>query len=180
MSPMPPMQPMYPSSFDMLTTHGIIADDLVGYVTGAPSPYLQQYVAQRGGVPMQGDILPGQILPDNLPHVMQGAQIQQQPQADIYQNPDINAPAQKDKTQMWKKIAAGVLLTALVTFGAIKAKDFMKNMNIPPSNGSSFKSTMKKFGGGLKNVFVTKPVEFFKKTGTGIKNKFKKKPATTV
>ena len=46
------MQPIYPNCFDLLTTHGVIHNDLVGYITGTPSAYLQNYVAQRGVVPM--------------------------------------------------------------------------------------------------------------------------------
>ena len=30
--------PIYPNCFDQLTTHGIVAEDVVGYITDSPSP----------------------------------------------------------------------------------------------------------------------------------------------
>ena len=88
----------YPNCFDQLTTHGIVAEDVVGYITDSPSPYLQNYVAQRGGytpsVPWTPSI-PGRVLPDPLPSVSpQGGPVmgyepprmqERLPRGDVYQ-----------------------------------------------------------------------------------------------
>ena len=95
--------PLYANCFDRLTTNGVIAEDLMGYVTGTPSPYLQNYVTQRGGVPN----LPGQILPDTLtPAIGTPKQIKQStnlPQGDTYNiapkniGPEILEPKNKKR-----------------------------------------------------------------------------------
>jgi hypothetical protein len=109
---------MYPSSFDLLTTHGVIADDLLNYVKDTPSPYLQAYVAQRGWTP---DV-PGQVLPDTLPTLPP----QYLPKTDVYQNgqhmQDINALQKKDKWDTTKKVGLAVLLTGLAVFGIVKGR----------------------------------------------------------
>lgn len=140
--------PLYANCFDQLTTNGIIAEDLMGYVTGTPSPYLQNYVAQRGGVPN----LPGQMLPDTLTPAIRGkgniAQNQTPlPKGDIYNvapkniGPETLEPSKNRKIDTAKKIAAGILLAGLATLGIVKgkslfvkAKTFFKNKFHNPSN----------------------------------------------
>lgn len=122
--------PALPNCFDLLTTHGVIAEDMVGYITDTPSPYLQNYVAQHSqALP----IIPGQILPDNMPVLPQPAPL---PKNDVYQpsNPQEKIPSQseltpktfnkKNKWDKFKKAAAAILLTGLIVFGAVKGKDF--------------------------------------------------------
>ena len=129
MQPISGNVPVYANCFDRLTTNGIIAEDLMGYVTGTPSPYLQNYVAQRGGAPS----LPGQMLPDTLtpaindsPYPAQNAQ--PIPQGDIYNvapkniGPETLQPKNKKKTDLIKQIAAGVLIATLATLGIVKGK----------------------------------------------------------
>lgn len=125
----------------MLTMHGIIPDDLTGYVTGTPSPYLQNYVAQRGGVPS----LPGQILPDPLPGV---PQMQQQPVNDTYQKPQryvdtTPQPYQEPSTQkkgkgnIWKSIAMSVILSVGASLLLAKGIRTIKGTTIPPAPAGS-------------------------------------------
>ena len=107
----PQTYPIYPDCFDMLTTHGIVAEDVKGYITDKPSPYLQNYVAQRGWAPT----LPGQILPDPLPTLPNPQPL---PKGNIYpsvypQHPDKNTLVNKGKYDTAKKIALGILLTGL-------------------------------------------------------------------
>lgn len=115
--------PAYPNCFDNLTTNGIIAEDVVGYITDMPSPYLQNYVAQRGWAPT-GQALPGQILPDPLPHLQNPQPL---PRGDIYQSvqpkpPDTKTLVRKDKYETAKKVALGMLLTGLAVLGIVKGK----------------------------------------------------------
>ena len=120
--------PIYPNCFDLLTTHGVVADDVVGYITDQPSPYLQNYVAQRGWPPS----VPGQILPDALPAAPAPTPL---PRTDVYQTaaaekahtpdsvPDknqINDFVKQPNHESWKKAAAAILLTGLTAFGLYK------------------------------------------------------------
>lgn len=180
------MYPMYPNCFDLLTTHGVIAEDLVGYVTGNPSPYLQNYVAQRGGVPS----LPGQPLPDPLPNVP----LQRTPMADTYQLPAApkSVPAAfEDKSNSWnktKKILAGLLLTGLAAFGIVKGRDLFVRIKNPSNTSSSWSSNIKTWfqnkASWLKNKFKKNPqpqapqpsVPWYTKFGNWFKNIFKTKP----
>lgn len=123
--------PMYPNCFDQLTTHGIVADDVMGYITDAPSPYLQNYVAQQGWNPS----MPGQILPDPLPNVQPPQQL---PRGDIYQSvnpkhPDASTFVKKDKYDTAKKVALGLLLTGLAVFGVMKGKSIIAKLRGTPT-----------------------------------------------
>lgn len=121
--------PMYPNCFDQLTTHGIVAEDVVGYITGTPSPYLQNYVAQRGWAPS----MPGQIMPDPLPTLQPPNPL---PKGDVYQkqstqntvptNQQINNFVNPQKNDNWKKIALALLLTGVTCFGAYKFSSALK------------------------------------------------------
>lgn len=114
----PQQLPMYPNCFDALTTHGIVADDVVGYITDAPSPYLQGYVAQRGWAPN----VPGQVLPDPLPTLPPKGQL---PKGDVYQGvakPNENTFVKKNKYETAKKVALACLLAGLAVFGVMKGK----------------------------------------------------------
>ena len=121
------MNPIYPNCFDLLTTHGIVADDVVGYITGEPSPYLQNYVAHRAGVPT----VPGQILPDGLPNVPRRGEVYG-PKQDTYQPqtppPLPEAPHKKNGWDTAKKVAAGLLIAGLAGFGIYKGKDFITKL----------------------------------------------------
>lgn len=140
--------PVYPNCFDQLTTHGVIAEDAVGYITDMPSPYLQNYVAQRGWAPS----LPGRVLPDPLPTVQPQQPL---PKGNMYntvypQHPNKHTLAPKDKYSTLKKVALTVLLGGLAVLGIVKGRQVIKN-------------------GGLKNIGTTlaKP---FKTAGTWIKD----------
>lgn len=131
---MQPFNPVYPNCFDMLTTHGVIADDLVGYVTGYPSPYLQNYVAQRGG---WNPGLPGRVLPDPLPGVPPMPPL---PQNDVYQptpqqqSPVISPelPNKKMHSSTWKKIGLAILLSIGASLGIAKTGRLIKGTPLPP------------------------------------------------
>lgn len=169
------MYPMYPNCFDMLTTHGIIAEDLVGYVTDTPSPYLQNYVAQRGFNPS----LPGQVLPDPLP----GVTPRYQPRSDIYEpvrpRPVIT-PHKKDRWGTFKKIAAAALLIGLGGFGIYKARkpiaNFWKGLTTPPASGQ--KPWYTKAWDWVSKPFKTPPGQkaWYQKAWDWIKKPFTKTP----
>lgn len=125
------MQPLYPNCFDMLTMHGIIPDDLTGYVTGTPSPYLQNYVAQRGGIPQ-----------------MPQMQIPQQPNNDVYQKPQgyvgptpppaPEIPSSKKKNNnIWKSIAMSVILSVGASLLLAKGIRMVKGTTVPPAPAGS-------------------------------------------
>lgn len=123
--------PIYPNCFDNLTTNGIVAEDVVGYITDTPSPYLQNYVAQRGWPPTQA--LPGQVLPDPLPTLQNPQPL---PKGDIYQSvqpkhPDANTFVRKDKYDTAKKAALGLLLTGLTVLGIVKGKKLISKLRAP-------------------------------------------------
>ena len=158
--------PMYPSCFDQLTTNGIIAEDLVGYVTGTPSPYLQNYVAQRGGTPS----IPGRTLPDTLTPAVPPKQ--PLPQGDIYNvapkdiGPNTLEPPQKHKINNIKEIATGLLLAGLAVFAFIKGKtvlstlknafnNIFKHTPTPPSGTPWFKNLGQNIINGGKKVLQT-------------------------
>lgn len=152
--------PIYPNCFDQLTTNGVIADDVVGYITDTPSPYLQNYVAQRGWQP-QGQILPGQILPDPLPNVQPHTPL---PKGDVYQTvPNNLGPdtfVKKDKYKKAKEVATGLLLVGLIALGIVKGKGLVnKILKKPPTTGTASGGTPKwcqnigtSIKGGLKKV----------------------------
>lgn len=121
----PQNYPIYPNCFDQLTTHGVLADDVVGYITDMPSPYLQNYVAQRGWQPS----LPGQVLPDPLPNVQPKTPL---PQGSIYHDVPQNLGPQtfekKDNFKNAKNVATGLLLTGLIAFGIVKGKNFISKL----------------------------------------------------
>ena len=130
------MQPIYPNCFDLLTTHGVIHNDLVGYITGTPSPYLQQYVAQRGGVPLAPAPAPG------VPAAPQ-AQISQQPAADAYQKPQIHSEPQAEapslhshnpkKNNIGKSIAMSLILSLGASLLLAKGIRVIKGTTVPPA-----------------------------------------------
>lgn len=113
--------PMYPNCFDQLTTHGVIADDLVGYITDVPSPYLQNYVAQRGWPPS----MPGQIMPDPLPNMQPPQRL---PRGDVYQTIPPQGPQayppypQQKPSNTWRKVALTALIVGLTALGLWKGK----------------------------------------------------------
>ena len=182
------MYPIYPNCFDVLTTNGIITEDLVGYVTGTPSVYLQNYVAQRGGVPS----LPGQPLPDPLPNVP----LQRTPVSDTYQTPEktIYPPVNTvdDKNAKWntaKKVLTGLFLGGLAVLGVVKGKDLYNKLKNFSANGNSvlnsignwFKNIGTKIKDGFKKIFKPQPqpqqsVPWYTKIIDSIKNLFKTKP----
>lgn len=158
---------IYPNCFDLLTTHGIVADDVVGYITDQPSPYLQNYVAQRGWPPS----VPGQILPDALPAAPAPAPL---PRNNVYQTvateqprnpqgvPDknqINDFVKQPKNDGWKKAALVILLTGLSAFGLYKLGagiKAIKNGTWTTSAGNFFKNignSLKSAGTAIANFF---------------------------
>ncbi len=153
----PQQYPMYANCFDRLTTNGIIADDVVGYVTGTPSPYLQNYVAQRGFVPT----MPGQIMPDALPTLppqmpmsvagmapnmsQQTAPTTGSIYKDIPRDIGVDTLKPKSKNETIKKIVAGVLIGGLAAFGIYKGVNLFKN------GGVGFKAAMTNFWNSLKS-----------------------------
>lgn len=167
-----PTASIYPNSFDMLTTHGIIAEDLVGYVTDTPSPYLQNYVAQRGWNPT----LPGQVLPDPLPNVKP----QQPLPKDVYQPVLPKEPEKKDKYSTVKKLAAAALILGLGTFGIIKGSKWISNFikKNPPSNPSGNTPWYKKFGDWISKPFKTQAGQkpWYQKFGDWVSKPFKSTP----
>lgn len=115
------MTQIYPNCFDSLTTNGIIADDVMGYITGTPSPYLQNYVAQRGWAPD----MPGRMMPDPLPNVQPKLPLPN----DVYEKPQIHEPS--NKLALWKKIAAGILIAGVSIFAAVKCKNLFSKIRGP-------------------------------------------------
>ena len=124
--------PMYPSSFDRLTTNGIITDDLWGYVTGQPSPYLQHYTAQMGGVPNLSYGPYSQVMP-------QARNNQVLPQGSIYNDiprnigPDTLIPKSKTDIKKIKQVATAILLGGLAIFGIIKGRNWIKSLSPKPT-----------------------------------------------
>ena len=150
--------PIYANCFDRLTTNGILVEDVVGYITGTPSPYLQNYVAQRGWPAS----LPGRILPDALPPAPMPAPMSVPAGSNpvytnnppsvsqnntIPTNIDKNTLVKKDKYETAKKIAAGALITGLVVFGAIKGVQLFK------TGGASIKTMLSNGWNKVKNFF---------------------------
>ena len=154
--------PVYANCFDRLTTNGVIAEDLVGYVTGTPSPYLQNYVAQRGWTPT----LPGQILPDPLPTAPQPAPMSVEGYNNIPKASELNKNtfAPKHKYEKAQKIALSILLTGLAALGIVKGRKLVKTKGAPVKNA-------------LNNA-LTGTVNFckngFRKIGNCIKNGWNK------
>lgn len=145
--------PIYPNCFDQLTTHGIVAEDVVGYITDTPSPYLQNYVAQRGWAPS----LPGQVLPDPLPTLQPPNPL---PKGDVYQtvqpkHPDANTFVKKNKYDTAKKVALGILLTGLAVLGIVRGKDLISRLRgtppTPPPAGTTGPTWYQKIGTSIKN-----------------------------
>ena len=173
--------PMYANCFDRLTTNGILADDVIGYITGTPSPYLQNYVAQRGALPM----MPGQIMPDALPTAPmpapmsvptynQPAMPAQIPTGPVYndipRNIDQNTLVKKDKYATLKKTAAALLIAGLAGFGIYKGFALFRH------GGAGFRTAMSNAWSGVKNLcstLWTKTVSFCKTGATKIANFFK-------
>lgn len=162
--------PIYANCFDRLTTHGIVAEDVMGYITGTPSPYLQNYVAQRGGAPYNFS-LPGQILPETLTPMIGPRTTPQQnsqlPQGSIYNNvapskisPATLEPPKNKQINTIKQIAAGVLLTGLVIAGIFKGKTAISKLKTTFNNlfrssgtsGSSISSFFNKIKQGTVNA----------------------------
>lgn len=170
--------PIYANCFDRLTTNGIIAEDLVGYITDVPSPYLQNYIAQRGGVPNMA-YLPGQVLPEPLPNAPTPAPMAvpgnippNGPYSDIPKPSELNPKTfeKKDKYVTAKKIALGILLTGLTVLGVVKGRQLFRNggagLRTSLNNAwNSFKTfctnAASKIGIGLKNA-ATATANFFK------------------
>lgn len=157
--------PIYPNCFDQLTTHGVVAEDVVGYITDKPSPYLQNYVAQRGWAPS----MPGQILPDPLPTLQPPNPL---PRNDVYQTVATEQPVNKngvptgqqinnyvknEHNNNWKKIAAGVLIAGVTAFGLYKLGGAIKSLfgrtpapaPAPTGGGTPWYSQI---GQSLKNI----------------------------
>jgi len=119
MYPTNPFSPssLCPNSFDLLTTNGIINEDLTGYITGTPSPYLQNYIAaQKGAAPTQ----PNQALPVTLPGVT--------PKNSLTNDIFVKLNSAKDGIPFWKKIAAGTLLGGLTILLAMKGKNIVSKV----------------------------------------------------
>lgn len=127
---------LYPNCFDQLTTHGVIADDAMEYITGTPSPYLHNYVAQRGWAPS----MPGQMMPEPLPNMQPPQKL---PRNNVYNVPGANQDSfvKKDKYETAKKVALAALVVGLGVFAAVKGKKainwiktkFRSNPPAPPT-----------------------------------------------
>lgn len=150
--------PIYPNCFDQLTTHGIVAEDVMGYITDQPSPYLQNYVAQRGWAPS----IPGQVLPDPLPTMQPPNPL---PRNDVYQTvaseqqnavpnqQNINNYVQNPRNNGWKKAAAAILLTGLAAFGLYKFGGALKTiLGRTPASPSGTPSWLKNIGTSISNM----------------------------
>ena len=132
------MQPIYPNCFDLLTTHGVIHNDLVGYITGTPSQYLQNYAAQYGGMPTASG--------HAQTPVQTGAQIPQQPIADVYHKPQNQkeppeAPSlhshNPKKGNIGKSIAMSLILSLGASLLLAKGIRMVRGTTVPPvTNGS--------------------------------------------
>lgn len=148
--------PVYANCFDRLTTNGVLVDDVVGYITGTPSPYLQNYVAQRGWPAS----LPGQVLPDAMPPVPVPSPMSVPAGSNpVYTNVPPAVPQNnsiptninkdtlvtKDKYATAKKIAAGVLITGLVGFGAYKGIQLFR------TGGAAVRTTLSNAWNATKN-----------------------------
>lgn len=177
--------PIYPNCFDLLTTHGVVADDVVGYITDQPSPYLQNYVTQRGWPPS----VPGQILPDTLPAAQTAQKL---PRNDVYQTvtteqqhipnsvptqDQINDFVKQPHHENWKKIATGLLIGGLTAFGLYKIGAGIKALKRTTGHsgspwyqrlGNSLKSAARTAGNTLKKAFSSLG-DFFKNLWTKIK-----------
>lgn len=159
--------PIYPNCFDQLTTHGVVADDVVGYITDKPSPYLQNYVAQRGWAPS----MPGQIMPDPLPTVKPPTPL---PRTDVYQTVATEQPVQNnglptqqqikdyvrnEHSNNWAKLATGVLLAGLTAFGMYKfsgaVRSLLKPTPAPTPTTAGTTSWYDKIGQTAKAAFDT-------------------------
>ena len=113
--------PILPNCFDNLTTNGIVAEDVMGYITGQPSLYLQNYVAQRGWPP-HGQFVPGQILPDALPTLPNPTPL---PRGKVYPSfkPEKDSLiVNKGKYDKARQIALSILLTGLAVLGVVKGR----------------------------------------------------------
>lgn len=153
--------PVYANCFDRLTTNGVLVDDVVGYITGTPSPYLQNYVAQRGWPAS----LPGRVLPDAMPPAPMPAPMSVPAGSNpVYTNNPPAAPnnnnaiptninkdtlVKKDKYATAKKIAAGALITGLVVFGAIKGVQLFR------SGGTAVRTSISNAWTAIKNGCAT-------------------------
>lgn len=161
--------PMFANCFDRLTTNGILVDDVVGYITGTPSPYLQNYVAQRGGMMPS---LPGQILPPAMPPAPAPAPMTvpgftptynniQTPNGPNYKDipKDLNEKtfAKQDKYSTIKNITTGILIVGLATLGIYKGITLFRN------RGAGIKTAMKNCLKPIKSIY--------QKIKTGIKSK---------
>lgn len=96
-----------PSSLDMLATQGIIPMDAQAFVTGTPSPYLQQCGIYTQPNPMLQDFSP------TLPG---------QPIVDQYNQEKHLTEPTESKWQLAKTIGAAVLGTYLLGFICSKGK----------------------------------------------------------
>ncbi len=129
------MQPIYPNCFDMLTTHGIIHNDLVGYVTGTPSPYLQQYAARKGAAT---PVMSQTAAPS-------GAVLQQPVQPDVYQKPASQTPPQAPtlhshnpkNNNIWKSIAMTLILSVGASLLLAKGVRMIKGTTVPHAPAGS-------------------------------------------
>ncbi len=164
---MPQQYPVYANCFDRLTTNGIIAEDLVGYITDVPSPYLQNYVAQRGWAPS----LPGQVLPDPLPAAPPPAPMtvpgsSMPVYTDVPRASDLNPNTFeiKDKYSGLKKTALALLLGGLAIFGGVKIYQLFRNSGAVL--GQSATNMWNSFTGAVKNGF-RKVCDFFKNLWRG-------------
>lgn len=168
--------PIYPNCFDLLTTHGVVADDVVGYITDQPSPYLQNYVAQRGWPPS----VPGRILPDPLPAAPAPAPL---PRNDVYQTvaqekthtPEgvpsqnqINDYVKQPHHSTWQKIAAGLLVAGLTAFGLYKLGAGIKALKGGAASGGGT-PWYQSIGNALKSA-ATSVGNFFKNLWAKIKS----------
>lgn len=157
----PQNYPIYPNCFDQLTTHGIVAEDVMQYITDVPSPYLQNYVAQRGWAPS----MPGQIMPDPLPTLKPPQPL---PKGNVYQtvypqHPDHHTLAEEPKSHdRAKKIALSILLTGLAVLGVVKGKAlvsklFKKGTPAQPAAPATTQPWYKSVSSWFKNLFKKKP-----------------------
>lgn len=157
--------PILPNCFDNLTTNGIVAEDVMGYITGQPSLYLQNYVAQRGWPP-HGQFVPGQILPDALPTLPNPTPL---PRGKVYPSfkPDKDSLiVNKGKYDKARQIALSILLTGLAVLGVVKGRKLISKLRnrgassaAPAGNvwyqnvWTNIKTGFKKVGNFFKNLW---------------------------
>lgn len=95
-----------PSSLDLLATQGIIPYDAQAFITGEPSPYLEQCGIRTPRSPELASVPP----------------LKQQPIADSYNPAALMKEEAPEKTGLWRKIGVAALGTYILGFICSKGK----------------------------------------------------------